>query len=124
MSKEFKIGNPVQVQKYYSMYKLVVENMSGDADSYETTETLFNTSDEPLISEIFDLCKWAQKDWPSRESISERMNEISERYDGAELCEIITYDSWCDCVARPAFQRLTWYDCDGIEREVIIKEKV
>jgi hypothetical protein len=50
--------------------------MSGDADAYHNTETLFDKEYEPLIKDILDLCNWSQKEWPERNDIEKRWKEV------------------------------------------------
>ena len=127
INEMFKIGSPIKVQNPTNVYKLVIENMSGDADAYHSSETLIEKEYEPLIKDIIDLCNWAQKDWPRRDKIEEKYKELKSKYSkffGEEHDDdydpIISRDVFTDgdYICRPKFERLTWFDENGIEYKV------
>ena len=123
-NEHFTIGKKVKAKKNpTNVYKLVINNMSGDADGYEKTKTLFKKEEEGLVKDLVDLCKWAVKDWPSRDSIEFRYNEIMKKHNrySDDDWDIITYDNFGDCMCRPYFTSLTWFDENGDEFEVDIK---
>jgi hypothetical protein len=104
--------------------------MSGDADAYHTSETLIPKEYEPLIKDIIELCNWAQKDWPRRDVIQDKYDELKsnhskffqEEHDD-DYDPIITRDVFSDgeYICRPKFERLTWFDENGIEYQVHLK---
>jgi hypothetical protein len=130
INEMFKIGNPINIQNPTNVYKLLIENMSGDADAYHTSETLIPKEYEPLIKDIIELCNWAQKDWPRRDVIQDKYDELKsnhskffqEQHDDS-FDPIITRDVTTDgeYICRPNFKRLTWFDENGIEYQVHVK---
>ena len=114
-------------------YKLVISNMSGDADAYHETETLFDKDDEDVLKDIIDLCKWSQKGWPSRDKIQNKYDDLKEKhtkffggddsdYDEEDFHDedsepIITRDVTSDgqYICRPEVVGLTWFDENGQE---------
>jgi hypothetical protein len=130
INEMFKIGNPINIQNPTNVYKLLIENMSGDADAYHNSETLIPKEYEPLIKDIIELCNWAQKDWPRRDVIQDKYDELKsnhskffeEEHDDS-FDPIITRDVTTDgeYICRPKFKRLTWFDENGIEYQVHVK---
>ena len=130
INEMFKIGNPIKIQNPTNVYKLLIENMSGDADAYHTSETLIPKEYESLIKDIIELCNWAQKDWPRRNLIQDKYDELKsnhskffeEQHDDS-FDPIITRDVFSDgeYICRPKFKRLTWFDENGIEYQVHVK---
>ena len=127
INEMFKIGSPIKVQNPTNVYKLVIQNMSGDADAYHSSKTLIEKEYEPLIKDIIDLCNWAQKDWPRRDKIEEKYKELKSKYSkffGEEHDDdydpIISRDVFTDGddICRPKFERLTWFDENGVEYKV------
>jgi hypothetical protein len=118
--------------QYKNVYKLVISNMSGDADAYEETINFFDKKYEPLIEDIIELCKWSNSKWPSINSIEKNFKNIKLKYpnyfapsddeDGYYDSDdsIITRDTTADreFVCRPSVVSLTWFDDKGIEYEV------
>ena len=110
----FQIGTPVTLTKNpTNCYKLVIENMSGDADHYEETETIISKEYEPLIEDIIELCNWSQKSWPSRSEIGKKWKEIKskhfkffqEEFDEAVLRLHIPYGYYEDLIHQREFVR-------------------
>ena len=77
----FTIGKKVKPNiNPTSKYKLVVSNMSGDADAYQETETLFKKDDEEVLKELMDLLDWSISQCPSRDEIEKKYNEIKTNH--------------------------------------------
>lgn len=133
----FVIGKRIEAPKNpTNVYKLVISNMSGDADAYETTKTLIGKEFEPVIEDLIELCELSNSRSagsyrPNRESIAKMYKEIQDKHpdffkgeDGIDIDyePIITWDVTCtDYICRPEFKRLTWFDENGIEYKVEIK---
>lgn len=126
INEMFTIGEPIIKANPTNVYKLVIENMSGDADSYHNTETFFTKEYEPLIKDIIDLCNWSQKEWPTRNKIESKWEEVKSKHTKffqEEIDEsyepIITYDVFCDdSICRPNVKSLTWFDDKGVEYKI------
>lgn len=123
----FEIGKAIPAKKNpTNKYKLVVSNMSGDADAYIDTVSYLDKDNEGLLTEIVDLCNWSQKSWPSRDNIEKKYREIRDKYNYFEDDDnvILTRDvmSDGDVICRPNLESLTWFDENGIEHEVNIKK--
>ena len=120
-----EIGNKkvVKVKNPTNKYKLVVSNMSGDADAYHKTTTLFVKGQETIIEEIVEICEWSGKSWPSRDDIENKYNNLLEKYELDEDEPIITRDVTTDgdCICRPSIASLTWFDENGEEYNVKYK---
>ena len=120
-----KIGNKVkQEPNPTNKYKLVVSNMSGDADAYHDSVTFLNKEDEPLIEEIVELCNWSQKSWPRRDAIEDKYNELIRKYSDLDVDEpIVTRDVTTDgdSICRPSISSISWFDEKVIEYNVNYK---
>lgn len=76
MPKIFKLGDKIIPNSNpTNKYKLIINNMSGDGDSYHKTITLLPEDHEPLIKSLIELCEWSSNKWPSRDKIEERYME-------------------------------------------------
>ena len=123
----FLLGNIIpEKKKPVNRYKLVIENMSGDADAYEKTVTFFKKENEDILTEIIELCFWSGKAWPDRDEIEERYKKIKKKFNDFKDIEfenpnkgILTRDVYSDgeCICRPSLISLTWFDEDGVEYE-------
>lgn len=133
ISEMFQIGNPIQSYNPTNCYKLVINNMSGDGDHYEKTETFIGKEYESLIEDIIELCNLSERTF-GRNQIKERWEEIKSKHSKFFTEEIddsyepiITYDvtnpsSVMDTpICKPFFKKLTWFDDKGIEHDVDIK---
>jgi hypothetical protein len=126
INEMFTIGQPIIKSNPTNVYKLVIENMSGDGDAYHNTETLFDKEYEPLIKDILDLCNWSQKEWPERNDIEKRWKEVKSKHTKffqEEIDEsyepIITRDvTDDDVICHPNVRLLTWFDDKGVEYKV------
>lgn len=122
-NEHFTIGEKIKPKNNpTNVYKLVVNNMSGDADGYEKTKTFFKKDNEDLIKELIDMCEWAVDKWPSREDIELKYRSICDKY-GYDYYDfgVVTYDNYGDCLCRPYFTSLTWFDENGEEYQVNLK---
>ena len=122
-----EIGNKkiVKIKNPINKYKLVISNMSGDADAYHKTTTLFGKENEALIEEIVEICEWSGKSWPSRDDIEEKYENLLEKYENVldEDEPIFTRDvtNDGDSICRPSIASLTWFDENGEEFNVKYK---
>lgn len=131
INEMFTIGQPIVNSNPTNVYKLVIQNMSGDADAYHNTETLIHKEYESLIKDIIDLCNWSQKEWPTRSKIESKwkeikskhtrffQEEIDEDYNPIITRDVTNPDSVMDpVICRPRVISLTWFDDKGVEYKV------
>ena len=79
--EHFTIGEKIKPNENpINKYKLVVSNMSGDADAYEETETLFKKDDEEVLKELMDLLDWSISKHPSRDEIEKKYEKIKKNH--------------------------------------------
>lgn len=122
---EFIIGNKIEpCTNPTNTYVLTISNMHGDADAETETEAYFDKDQEEAYKEFIELLNWAQKDWPSRDAIKNKFNDLCEKYNQEIFDEdLIDRDATADheFLCRPSFESLVWYDENGIEYNVTIK---
>jgi len=119
---EFKIAGPKRIPKGpKNVFRLKVSAMSGDADHYETNVWDVEPERKKAIELAIGLCDWANKDWPNRDSILDRINEIQKDHK-VNLYSLVGRDTTCyDYICRPSLKELTWFDENGVEHLVNIK---
>lgn len=127
-NEHFTIGDKIKPNvNPTNVYKLVISNMSGDADAYKKTKTFLGKDQEPLIKDLIDLCKWSQSDWPRRDDIKKKYREIINNHkifeEDLDPSDIITNDVTTDhqYICRPSVVSLTWFDENGEEHSVSYK---
>jgi hypothetical protein len=110
-----RIINP----KYINVYKLKISNMHGDADQY-TTNTLY-IENEQEVKNIIEFCKWTNSRNPRQVSRPE-ISRVGEELFGETLFDFLDSDVTTDhqYVCRPSFERLTFFDDEGIEWNVVV----
>lgn len=121
INEMFEIGEKISPPVYKNVYKLVIENMSGDADAYHDSITYFEKKYENLLSDIVELCKSCRR-W-NRSQIEKSYDNIKLKYPNYfhhDDDDIITMDVFSDgaVICRPSIKSLTWFDENGIEYNV------
>ena len=122
MAKYFSIGKKVLPDIYYDVYKLVINNMSGDDISNEQTETFFKRSETDILSDVIELCEFSNGR-VSRETIHEAYEELKFKHEHffKELDrEIVTRDvfKYGERIAIPSVHSLTYFDSTGVEYKI------
>ena len=111
------INRPV----YRNVFKVIIENMHGDADMYNDKEHYFENEQD--VIKLYDFIKWANGYRKSHWRRSEReIYRIGELLFG-DISDIIEGDATTDhqYLARPRVKMVTYFDYNGTEKEVNIK---
>ena len=74
-----RVGDPVVRAVHRNVYKIVVSNMHGDADSY--TKNVVYTADENYAKKIIDFCQWTYDSWTRRDQIEKVGDRV---FDGGD----------------------------------------
>jgi hypothetical protein len=101
-----------------NIYKIVVNNMHGDADA-DTKVTVYREKKEDVIK-LIDFTEWA--DELGGYGTQNRMYDIAEKIG---VYDIIEGDATNDgqSPASPSIDKITYFDNDGVEHNVRIKQK-
>jgi hypothetical protein len=110
------IGKPTVKAKRSSVYKIVVNNMHGDADHY-SKNTVYE-KDIKMVRKIVEFVNWAAG--ARREQIYKKADELfgDDFYD----MDIIDSDATTngECLCRPNISKVTYFDENGTEFNVDI----
>ena len=108
------IRDPIQPRVYKNIYKIVIENMHGDADMFSYI-TLY--LDEKDIINIVDFCAWLNIKY-LRDNVIEKVYYKVFK----EKINFMVGDATCDGqrLASPRVQKITYFDENGVEHEVRI----
>jgi hypothetical protein len=113
-----EIGNPVRLPNRKNIYKIVVSNMHGDANAY-TKVTVYREKKEDVIK-LIDFAEWA--DELGGYGLEKRMWDVANEVGAYDIIEgDATNDG--DTPASPSIEKVTYFDDDGIEHDVKIKQK-
>ncbi len=119
---ELKIGGTVNApKKTVNLYKLIVDHQFGDADGEKQITTLWSKSEEKGLKEYLEMINGISSDkgYPDDE-ITSKIDELGTEYKKEDL---IIMDPLTDYneAAIPCFEKLTWFDENGIEHKVTIE---
>lgn len=129
------IGKPITPIVHRNVYKLVINNMHGDADGTTFTKTFFERHKEPLLDDILLLLEDTSRWILSRDQISDRLDEICKKHiklidpDDHEYYddyawELIDHDyTYPDYICRPTLESLTFFNDEGVEHTVNLQFK-
>lgn len=109
------IGDLIRKPDRRNVFKVIIENMHGDADAYTYVTMYINDSDK--VIKVHDFCKYVAP-------LHDRLWREWERFfRDDEIDEFIQGDSTCDgeFSARPRVHKVTFFDSIGNEREVRIR---
>ena len=135
ISVDLVLGKQVIPTTYQNMYKLVINNMHGDADGTTYTETFFNCKEKPLLEDILLLLEDSSRWLLNRDEISDKLTEIcskhinlidpdENKYYEDYAWELVDHDHRYEgYICKPTLESLTFFDESGAEYNVNLKFK-
>lgn len=128
-----KVGKQIIPQLNEDCYKLIIDNMHGDADGTTYTESYYTESELPMLRDILLLLEDASHWLLGRDDVTERLQKIYKdhvpdedengdyHWDWAH--ELVDNDHTCDNQYKclPTLHSLTYFDGQGVEYSVKLK---